>query len=155
MKNHWHEQIQRYVDGQAGAEEVAALQAALNEDAELRALYLDYVNLDVALGSAAEAATVTESGIGGITACPCSPAQSSPPYGRWFAAAAACTAVLMLALLRGHRTPSQTYPDVAAACSSAQEAIARLSVESPSSFPAWVSPTASMLDQPSIPKGDL
>ena len=155
MKHHWHEQIQRYVNGQAGAEEVAALQAVLNEDAELRALYLDYMNLDVALGSAADAATVTESGIGGITACPCSPAPSSPHHGRWFATAAACTAVLLLALLPGHRDPSQTCPDAAAACSSAQEAIARLSVEPPSSFPAWVSPTASMLDQPSIPKGDL
>ena len=63
MKNHWHEQIQRYVNGQASAEEAAALQAALNEDAELRALYLDYMNLDVALGAAAEAATIAENGI--------------------------------------------------------------------------------------------
>ncbi len=153
MKNHWHEQIQRYVNGQAGAEEVAALQAALNEDADLRALYLDYMNLDVALGAAAEAATVTESGIGGITTCPCSPARSSPHYWRWLAAAA-CAAVLVFALRPGHRNPSPTRPDVAAACSVTQEAIARLSVEPPSVFPAWASPTASMLDQPPTPKWD-
>ena len=54
MKSHWHEQIQRYVNGLASPAEAAALQAALNQDAELRALYLDYMNLDVALSAAAE-----------------------------------------------------------------------------------------------------
>ncbi len=146
MKNHWHEQIQRYVNGQAGAAEAAALQAALNQDAELRALYLDYMNLDVALGAAAEAATIIENGVGGITIFPCSPAHSSPHYWRWFAAAAACAALLAFAMAPRHRNASRTRPDVAAACSSAQEAIARISVEPPSSFPAWESPTASMLD---------
>ena len=154
MKNHWHEQIQRYVNGQAGSAEAAALQAALNEDAELRAWYLDYMNLDVALGAAAETPTITENGIGGITTFPCSPAQSSRHYWRWFAAAA-CAALLVFAMMPRHRNLSRTRPDVAAACSSAQEAIARLSVEPPSSFPAWASPTASLLDQPRIPKRDL
>jgi hypothetical protein len=154
MKNHWHEQIQRYVNGQAGAQEAAALQAALNADAELRALYLDYMNLDVALGAAA-ATTITEDGLGGITTFPGSPAQSSPHYGRWLAAAAACAALLVFAMVSRHRNPSQTRPDLAAACSSAQEAIAGLSVELPASFPAWASPTDSMLDQPRIPKWDL
>jgi hypothetical protein len=155
MKNHWHEQIQRYVNGQASAEEVAALQAALNKDAELRALFLDYMNLDVALGAAAEAATITESGIGGITTFPCSPAQSSPHYWHWLAAATACAALLVFAILPRHRNPVRMRPDVAAACYSAQEAIARLSVEPTSSIPVWASPTASMLDQPRIPKWEL
>ena len=53
MNNDWHAQIQCYMNGQAGAEEVAALQAALQADAGLRALYLDYMNLDAALGAAA------------------------------------------------------------------------------------------------------
>ena len=57
-------------------------------------------------------------------------------------------------MLPRHRNPSRLRPDVAAACSSAQEAIARLSVEPASSLPAWVSPTASMLDQPRIPQWD-
>jgi hypothetical protein len=155
MNNHWHQQIQRYVNGQAGAEEAAALQAALREDAELRALYLDYMNLDVALDAAAEAATITENGIGGIATPPRSPAPSSSHAWRWLAAAAACAALLVFAMLPGHDNPPPTPPDVAAACSSTQEAIARLSVEPRSSFPAWVSPTASMLDQPPIPKWDL
>jgi hypothetical protein len=155
MTHHWHEHIQRYASGQAGAEEAAALQAALNENAELRALYLDYMNLDVALSAAAEAATIAENGISGIATFPRSPAQSSPHYGRWLAAAAACLALAMIGILPRHRDPSPTRPDVAAACSRTQEAIARLSLEPPSVFPAWASPTASMLDQPPPPKWDL
>jgi hypothetical protein len=154
MKNNWHEQIQRYAGGQASAEEVAALQAALNENAELRTLYLDYMNLDVALGAAAEAATITQNGIGRIATSPRSPARSSLHYGLWLAAAA-CAALVMIGMLPGHRNPSPAHPDVAAACSRTQEAIARLSVEPPSVFPAWASPTASMLDQPPPLKWDL
>ncbi len=153
MKNHRHEQIQRYLNGQASAEEAAALQAALNENAELCALYLDYLNLDVALGAAA---TITENGIGEIPTFSRSPAQPSPHYWPWLAAAAAaCAALVVFAMVPRHRNPSQARPDVAAACASTQEAIARLSVQPFASFPAWVSPTASMLDQPSLPQGDL
>jgi anti-sigma factor RsiW len=155
MKNHWHEDIQQYLNGQATAEEAAALQAALGEDADLRALYLDYMNLDVALAAAAEAATITENGMDRIAAVPRAPVKTLPHYWRWLAAAAtACAVLVMFAMLPRHRKPPQTRPDVAAACDSAQEAIARLSVEQPSSFPAWVSPTAPILDQPQIAKWD-
>ena len=154
MTNHWHERIQRYVNGQADAEEAAALQTVLKENAELRALYLDYMNLDVALGAVAEAATITENGLGGIAGFPRVSAQSSPHYWRWIAAAAACVVLVTIGMLSRHRNPSRTRPDVATACSRTQEAIARLSVEPPSVFPAWASPTASMLDQPAIPKWD-
>ncbi|MDR3404906.1 MAG: hypothetical protein P4L99_20545 [Chthoniobacter sp.] len=61
MKNRWHEIIQRHAAGEATAKEAAALQAALREDADVRALYLDYMNLDVALGATADAAAMTES----------------------------------------------------------------------------------------------
>jgi len=154
MKNHWQEQIQRYVDGQADAGEAEALQAALNADAELRALYLDYMNLDVALGAAAEAATITEHGTGGIAAFPRSPAQPSPHYWRWFAAAAACVAFVMYGILSLQRMPARTPPDVAAACSAARSAIAQLSVEVPTAFPAWASPTAWMLEPPRTPPAE-
>jgi anti-sigma factor RsiW len=155
MNNPWHEQIQRYVNGQASAEEAAALQAALREDAPLRALYLDYMNLDEALAAAAEAATIAADGIGGVTAPPRSAARSSPRYGRWLAAAAACAALVAIGILPGRRHSSPPRPDVAAVCSSTQEAVSRLSVEQPSVFPAWASPTASMLDQPPIPPWEL
>ncbi len=154
MKNLWHEQIQRYLNGQTSAAEAAALQAALNQDAELRALYLDYINLDVALGAAAEAATIPEDAIGGITKFPGLPAQSAPQYGSWLAAAA-CAVVLLFVVAHRNRNLSPSRPDVAGACSSAQEAIARLSVEPLSLFPTWASPTASLLDQPRTPKWDM
>jgi anti-sigma factor RsiW len=155
MKNHWHEQIQRYLNGQASAEEAASLQAALNGDAELRALYLDYMNLDVALSAAADAVAITENGMDGIAPVPRSRAQWSRHYWPWLAAtAAACAALVVIGVLPRHRNPSPMHPDVTAVCSSTHEALARFSVEPPSVFPAWASPTASMLDQPQLPQWD-
>jgi hypothetical protein len=155
MNNAWHAQIQRYMNGQAGAEEVAALQAALQADAGLRALYLDYMNLDAALAAAAGAAPSVELEPGGLDASPLSPAQPSPHYWRWFAAAAAvCVAAVMVDLLLGQHRSVRSRPDVAAACSLTQEAIARLAVKPPPAIPAWTSPTDSLLEQPPVPKGD-
>jgi anti-sigma-K factor RskA len=156
MKHRWHEQIQRCLNGQASAAEAAALQAAMKEDADLRALYLDYMNLDVALGAAAEAAMIPENAMGERAAFARSPAPSSPRFWHWVAAAAAtCAALVVFATVPRRRTPSQTPPDVIAACTSTEEAIARLSVEPSAPFPAWVSPTASILNQPRIPRGDF
>ena len=154
MNNLWHEQILRYVDGQADAGEAEALQAALSADAELRVLYLDYMNLDVALDAVAEAATVTAHGTGEIAAFLHLPEQSSPHYWRWFAAAAACVAFVMYEILSLQRMPARMPPDVAAACSAARSAIAQLSVEVPAAFPAWASPTAWMLEPPRTPPSD-
>ena len=152
MNAHWHEQIQRCMAGDATPEEIAALQQALKDDAELRALYLDYMNLDVALGAAAEAATITENRAGRTVTFPRPFARSSPRYWRWFAAAAACVALVVFVMLPRHRDSSRARPDLAATISSSRSAIARFSVEPPSLFPAWASPTASMLDQPRIPQ---
>jgi len=155
MNNDWHAQIQCYMNGQAGAEEVAALQAALQADAGLRALYLDYMNLDAALGAAAGATPSTELEPGGLGASPLSPAQPSPHYWRWFAAAAAVgVASVMFGSLLSLRNSSRVHPDVAAACSLTQEAIARLAVKPPPALPAWASPTDLLLEQPPVPKGD-
>ena len=152
MNAHWHEQIQRCMTGDAAPEEIAALQQALKNDAELRALYLDYMNLDVALGAAAEMAASAENEIGRTTAFPQPTARPSPHYWRWLAAAAACAALIVSAMLPKHRDASRARPDIAAIISSTQSAIARLSVEPPSLFPAWASPTASLLDPPRIPE---
>jgi hypothetical protein len=54
MNNDWHDLIQRYIAGTLSDDEALALQNALKSDKDLRALYLDYMNLDVALGSHAE-----------------------------------------------------------------------------------------------------
>lgn len=152
MNAHWHEQIQRCLSGDATPEEIVPLQQALKDDAALRALYLDYMNLDVALGAAAEAAAFTENDAGRIASFPRPDAQPSPHYWRWVASTAACAALTVVALLSRPRTSSRAGWDIAATISSTQSAIARLSVEPPSSFPAWVSPTASLLDQPRIPQ---
>jgi len=155
MKNHWHEQIQRYANGQASPAETAALQAALNEDAELRALYLDYMNLDAALGAAAEMVTFTGSSRHRVAIFPGPRIWSWSYYWRWLPATAAGAALVVLLLLSAHRATLPARHDVAAAIASTQGAIARLSVEPPALFPAWASPTASMLDQPQISAGNL
>ena len=54
MNDDWHDLIQRYTAGTLSDDEALALQNALKSDADLRALYLDYMNLDVALGSHAD-----------------------------------------------------------------------------------------------------
>jgi hypothetical protein len=155
MSIDWHAQIQRYIDGQASAREAAALQGAMKENSDLRALYLDHMNLDVALGAAAELATTAERGVGRQTAFPRLSAPTSSHPRRWLAATAAGLALVAFSGWLRYRAPSPANTDVITACTVTEEAIARLSAESPAAFPTWVSPTASMLDQPPIPQGDL
>jgi hypothetical protein len=137
------ELIQRYLDGQATPEETAALQQALKESADLRARYLDYVNLDVTLGAVADAAAVEK---GTIIKMPVT--GHSPFRWRVFAAAAACLASVLIAGLLTHRKHSPARPDLAAAIESTQKAIAQMPPPPASPLPAWISPTASMLEQP-------
>lgn len=59
MNADWHDLIHRHLAGLATDEEVDALQAALKSDAESRALYLDYMNLDVSLEAVAARAEMT------------------------------------------------------------------------------------------------
>lgn len=54
MNRDWHDFIQRYIAGTLSDEQALVLQNGLKCDKDLRALYLDYMNLDVALGSHAE-----------------------------------------------------------------------------------------------------
>ena len=152
MKNHWHEQIQRYVNGQASAEEVAALHAALNKDAELRALYLDYMNLDMALGALVDAVAVEESGSNRMTSVHEARARAPLRLWRWAAAAAAIAAVILFAMLPRAPKPLHIGQDAAAAIASSQNAIARLAFDTTSALPAWMSPTASLLESPTVPQ---
>lgn len=128
MKTDWHDLIQRHLAGLTTAEEVEPLQAALKTDAELRALFLDYANLDMSLGALAEAA----------------PEPHRPV--RWhawrpLAAAAACVGLL---LIFSHK-PTSPRPDFAAVFASTESAIAHLPAPSLDPLPEWMSPTASML----------
>jgi len=54
----------------------------------------------------------------------------------------------------GLRLAARAHPDIAAACSQTQEAITRLAVKPPPAIPDWASPTESLLEPPSVPKGD-
>ncbi len=150
MNPEWHDIIQRHIAGTTTAEEATGLEAALTADAELRTLYLDYMNLDVALE--AMAASLAKDVYEIVRPAPsrASVLLRSHHWG-WITAVAACVA-LILALLPKSRTSSPSRPDVTVTISSAQQAIAQLSVDSPSALPAWISPTASMLDEPQLPQ---
>ena len=52
----WNDLTQRHLAGIASPEEATTLEEALKTDADLRSLYVDYANLDMALGASAEAA---------------------------------------------------------------------------------------------------
>lgn len=65
---------------------------------------------------------------------------------------AAGVALLVIVVIFTRPEPSRVRPDVAAATSSTQNTIARLSIEPASSLPSWMSPTASLLDQPGFPQ---
>jgi hypothetical protein len=154
MKNHWHEQIQRYVNGQASADEIAALQAALHADAELRAWYLDYMNLDVALGAVADAAIFAEDATGrhATVAFPRPRARLAPHSWHWLAATAACAAVVIVVVLSQRRDTPRAQPDLAVVTAATHTAISQFRADVPPDLPAWMSPTASLLDQPAFPK---
>lgn len=147
MNPAWHDIIQRHIAGTTTAEEAIGLEAALIADAELRALYLDYMNLDVALEAMAASLANDVCEI----ARP-APARLRSHHWGWITAAAACVAWMVLVLLPKSRTASPSRPDVAVTISAAQQAIAQLSVDSPSALPAWMSPTVSMLDEPHLPQ---
>jgi anti-sigma factor RsiW len=152
MKSHWHEIVQKYFDGQAIPEEAAALFNGLKEDAELRALYLDYMNLDMALGALADAVAVEENGSNRRTSLHEARARTPLRLWCWAAAAAAVAAVILFAMLPREPKPLRTGQDVAAAITACQNAIARLSFDTTSALPAWMSPTASLLEPPTIPQ---
>jgi len=152
MKSHWHETIQQYVDGQSSAEETVALFNGLNEDADLRALYLDYMNLDMALGAMADAVAVEENGSNRMTSLHGARAGAPQNLWRWAAAAAAMAALILFAMLPRAPKPARTGQDVAAVITSSQNAIARLAFDTTSALPAWMSQTASLLEPPTIPQ---
>lgn len=152
MKDQWHEQIQCCADGQSSEEEIGALHRALGADAELRNLYLDYMNLEAALSAMADAEVTATNGAGGTTADPRRIDRPPARYWRWVAGAAAAAALVMLVMPLKRHEVLRAQPDLAAATASAHAAITRLSAGAPPVLPAWMSPTASLLDQPALPK---
>ena len=138
MNPAWHDIIQRHIAGSTTAEEAIGLEAALTADEKLRTLYLDYMNLDVALGALADAAD--------HVLAPQNQRTASWLTWRPLAAAAACVALLLSGARLFSRKPSSTRPDLAAAFASTENAIAHLPTPPLAPLPEWISPTAAMLE---------
>jgi len=152
MKDRWHEQIQRCADGQLGAEEIAELHDALDADAELRALYLDYLNLDAALGAMADTAVIAANGATRATADPRQSARPPAHYWRWAAGTAAVASLATIVMFSKRHDALRAQPDLASVTTSTRAAISRLPAFLPPVLPSWMSPTASLLDQPAFPQ---
>jgi hypothetical protein len=148
MRHRWHEQIQRCANGQSSAAEIAELHKALSADAELRALYLDYLNLDMALSATADAAVTVADDNARIIEDSRRIDRQPAHLWRWAAGAAACALLVILVMPSKRQHELRAQHDLAAAAESAQQAITRLPSGAPAGLPAWMSPTASLLDQP-------
>ena len=153
MTNHWHEQIQRYIHGGSSAQEAAQLHQGLSLDVELRELYLDYVNLEVALADAAEQSLLCGTEFDRTASFPISSDGRSSRFWRWIAAAAACVAlVIFVALSARRRHPEPARPDLTETFALTQRAIAQLSF-APATPLAWAnSPTESLLQSLPAPQ---
>lgn len=148
MNTDWNELIQRYIAGHTTEEETRRLEAALKADDALADLYLRHTELDVALEAKASSAEVTRE----LLTAPVTGRRFAWLSWRPLAAAAACLALLLSSWLFSHFKSLRVQRDVAAAISSTQNAIAKMSVETPTPLPEWMSPTASALDQPHFPQ---
>lgn len=150
MSDDWHEQIQRHLNGLSSPEESSALAEALDRDPQVRALYLDYMNLDATLGAMAETAPVGALAEDGRPDH--RPEQSRLPWNhwRWLAPAAACAALLVFGLVSERRHVVPARPDLSVATLSVGTAISRLPSQVPPPIPAWMSPTASLLERPTL-----
>lgn len=148
MSDDWHTLIQSYIAGLASDGETEALQTALKADPQLRALYLEYIKLDLDLEAAAGAWRREERAI-----------DLPPPERRgarfswpWITAAAACVAVALLlsANYRSHR--AEQRPLASQAFVAARDAILQMPPPSTASLPSWMSPTSSLLAPPHLPQ---
>jgi len=141
-----------HLNGAISDADFAKLQVLLRTSAEARQMLRALATVDAKLQAVGSLHTSTSKN---LMIPPPVPARVRSPFKlpAWtsLAAAAASLALVLTGTLFIHVKPTRPQPDVAAVISSAQNAIARLSIEPPSPFPAWASPTASLLDQPRIP----
>lgn len=142
-----------YLNGTIQEVDFAKLQSLLRESAEARRTLRALATVDAKLQSLG-ALNAKTAELLVMPPASLSPARSSDNYLGWgsFAAAVAVAALVLGWMLFATLKPSRLQLDVAAAISPTQHAIARFSFESPSSIPAWASPTASLLDQPRFPQ---
>jgi len=104
------------------------------------------------LGAVADAFAVEENGCNRITSIHEARIGAPPHLLRWAAAAAAIAALVVFAMMPRVPKPLRTGQDVSAAIALSQNAIARLGFNTTSALPAWMSPTASLLEPPTVPQ---
>jgi len=115
-REHGQELIGRYADGAATRAEVQALEAALQNDAQLRRDFVSYLNLDSALAGSVPALKLMRSeGASG--------AQKNPRWWIGLAAAAAVMLAFALTFLTRTSDPRRTAPPPFAVLTAANDAV--------------------------------
>lgn len=130
--------LQRTVDGRVTPEEFAVFEQLLASDQQLRAVYLDLVNLDTALHAAAVRANES------VTIVQRTPSSISRSRSLTLAAVGAVLATVVLVTPSTHRVAARGSK-IEALCAAVRHSPALTMAESPL-FPAWMSPTATFLD---------
>jgi anti-sigma factor RsiW len=154
MKQDELDLLHGYLDGTIPDADFGKLQAVLRESAEARQTLRGLATVDAKLQDLGALSKRAKE----LLVMPHSaPARSRFKLLVWGSvfAAAACVALALTGSLFRPVKPSRPGPDVAATINSAQDAIARLSIEPPSLFPAWTSPTASLLEPPDFSESNL
>jgi hypothetical protein len=95
MNAKWHDIIQRWLAGAATDAEAAELQEALKSDGELRSLYLEYANLDAALETAANDASMGRASVAEFPET--AKARKAERKRSWWIPAAAAAAIAAIA----------------------------------------------------------
>lgn len=143
-----------YLSGNLAEDDFARLQTLLRQKAEARQTLRSLSTVDTKLQ---EVGSLNAKMVN-LLVMPPPAAPPLRPHSRmrlWssVAAVAACLALLLGGVnLFTERQPPKVQPDVAATIDSSHKVIASLSVEPASTLPDWISPTASMLDQPRLPQ---
>lgn len=106
MKTDWHESIRRHISGASTEEESDTLQEAMKQDQDLRHLYLDYINLDLALEAKADAMNELPEAESVIDLNH----ERRHSNTRWQPIAIAAALILMFATLAGLYLPSRGEP---------------------------------------------
>jgi hypothetical protein len=119
MNPEWHDFIQRHMAGTMSDEEELVLQMGMKTSAQLRALYLDYMNLDVSLEAAAGAAEMTR-----LTRDPAPEPAKAHVIPSWRALAALSIVILLAAawVLHLASSPKVSVPRSIAAVKDARGA---------------------------------
>jgi anti-sigma factor RsiW len=151
-----NELIHRWREDTLSEEQLRRLTDALASKEARAALRAEWL-LDAGLAEALRAATVAElretDALQEMEPMPSPQASHRHVWRSWLPlAAAACVALLVSGWLVSHFHSSRPRRDVSSAFASSQDAIARFSYEPPATLPEWLSPTASILDQPRFPQ---